>query len=152
MTLNRISYQETPAKLYELMLNIEAYLKKCGIPSSTIELIKIQASQINACGYCLDMHHKDALKAGASLERLYLLPAWKESPCYSPEEKAALNLTDVLTRLSLSSPEQIESAYNKMAEYYSKEEIANIVLVICQINSWNRIALTFGHEPGSYRV
>jgi len=151
MTLNRISYQEAPEKIYSLMLNIEAYLKKCGIPPSTIELIKTRASQINGCGYCLDMHHKVAIKAGESFERLYLLPAWEESPCYSEEEKAVLRLTDVLTKMNTSTPQQVEKAYDRIAQYYDKAQIANFVLAICQINSWNRIAITFGNVPGSYK-
>lgn len=148
----RITFQDAPKGLYELMRNIETYLKNCGIPHALLELIKTRASQINGCGYCLDMHHKDALKAGESFQRLYLLPAWKESPVYSEEEKAVLNLTDVLTELSRSTPEIIEKAYAKMIAYYSKDELANVVMAICQINSWNRMALTFGTVPGSYKV
>jgi AhpD family alkylhydroperoxidase len=151
MERTRISYQETPKGLYEVMLNTEKYLKECGIPHALIELIKTRASQINGCGYCIDMHHKDALKAGEHLERLYLLPAWEESPCYTENEKAVFNLTDVLTKISDSSPAVVENAYERMAEHYSKEQIANIVLAICQINSWNRIAISFGNIPGSYK-
>ncbi|MBT34086.1 MAG: carboxymuconolactone decarboxylase [Thalassobius sp.] len=151
MTLNRISYPETPKGLYEAMLNTEAYINNCGLSHTIIELIKTRASQINGCGYCLDMHHKDALHAGETLERLYLLPAWEEAPCYTAEEKAVLNLTDVLSKISESSPLQVEEAYNRIAKFFNKEEIANTVLAICQINSWNRIALSFGHVPGSYK-
>lgn len=146
--MERISYQDAPKGLYEAMRNIEKYLNESGISHKLFELIKTRASQINRCGYCLDMHHKDAIKAGETIERLYLLPAWKEAPCYTPEEKAVLNLTDTLTKISEND---VEEAYEAMAKYYSKEEIANIVLAICQINSWNRIAITFGNVPGSYK-
>lgn len=145
----RINFAELPDGLYPLMKNIEVYLKK-NISHPLIGLIKMRASQINGCGYCLDMHHKDATKAGETTQRLYLLPAWKESPVYSDEEKAVLNLTDTLTRISQKEPEDIEKAYQIMSKYYSKPEIANFVLAICQINSWNRIAITFGTVPGSY--
>ena len=148
----RITLQEAPKGLYDAMINIETYLKKCGIDHSLIELIKIRASQINGCGYCLDMHHKDALREGESIQRLYLLPAWKESPVYSEEEKVVLNLTEVLTTISESDPEVIAEAYDRVAAHYSKEQIANLVLAICQINSWNRIAITFGSVPGTYKV
>lgn len=151
MVKSRIEMQEIPASMYQLMANIEKYLKQCGIPMSLLELIKTRASQINKCGFCLDMHHKDALKEGETFQRLYLLPAWKESPCYTPEEKAVLHLTDILTNLSASEPEDVERAYDGMAEHYNKEQIANVVLAICQINSWNRIAITFGNIPGSYK-
>lgn len=151
MEKTRISYAETPAKLYELMLNTEHYLKECGIDHSLLELIKTRASQINKCGYCLDMHHKDALKAGESFDRLYLLPAWEESPQFTPEEKAVLRLTDTLTRVAYAGAADIEEAYAHIAKHYTKAEIANIVLTICQINSWNRISITFGNVPGSYK-
>ncbi|MBV6643444.1 MAG: carboxymuconolactone decarboxylase family protein [Cyclobacteriaceae bacterium] len=147
----RISYQESPQGLYKAMYAIENYLNGSGLTHTEIHLIKVRASQINGCGYCLDMHHKDALKAGETFDRLYLLPAWKESPCYTDEEKALLNLTDVLTRIADSTPEQVEQAYDRMAKYFDKEKIANTVLAICQINSWNRIAITFGNIPGSYQ-
>lgn len=152
MERTRISYQETPKGVYETMLNTEKYLREnSGISHVLIHLIKIRASQINGCGYCLDMHHKDALKAGESFERLYLLPAWEESPCYSEEEKAVLHFTDVLTGISGASAKKVEEAYERMAKHFSKAQTANIVLAICQINSWNRIAITFGNIPGSYK-
>jgi AhpD family alkylhydroperoxidase len=145
----RITFAELPDGLYPLMKNIEVYLKKT-IPHPMIGLIKMRASQINGCGYCLDMHHKDATKAGETVQRLYLLPAWKESPVYTDEEKAVLNLTDTLTKIAQKEPEEIADAYSIMARHFSKEDIANFVLAICQINSWNRIAITFGTVPGSY--
>ena len=146
--MERISFQEAPKGLYEVMQNVEKYLKECGIDHKLIHLIKTRASQINGCGYCLDMHHKDAIKAGESFDRLYLLPAWEEAPCYTVEEKAALHFTDALTKISESD---VDKAYERMAKFYSKEQIANITLAICQINSWNRIAITFGNIPGSYK-
>ena len=152
MNAQRISYEERPEGFYEAMYAIENYLAKCGLTKKEIHLIKVRASQINGCGYCLDMHHKDALKAGESIDRLYLLPAREESPCYTEEEKAILNLTDVLTKISEALPEQIEQAYDRMGKYFQKNKIANTVLAICQINSWNRIAITFGNVPGSYQI
>jgi AhpD family alkylhydroperoxidase len=145
----KITFAEVPDGFYPLMKNIEAYLKKT-ISHQMTHLIKIRASQINGCGYCLDMHHKDAIKAGETIQRLYLLPAWKESPVYSEEEKAVLNLTDTLTKISDKQPEEIDHAYAVMAKHFTKQEIANFILAICQINSWNRIAITFGTVPGSY--
>lgn len=147
----RISFSEVPQGLYATMQNTEKYIRGSGLAYSLIELVKIRASQINRCGYCLDMHHKDALKAGERMDRLYLLPAWEEAPCFSDEEKAALKLTEVLTQISTHTPHAIEDACNHAARYYSKEEIANLVLLICQINSWNRIAISFGTVPGTYQ-
>lgn len=132
------------------MLNTEKYLRQSGVAHSLLHLIKNRASQINGCGYCLDMHHKDAIRAGETYQRLYLLPAWQESPCYTEEEKAALHLTEVLTQIATYDIVAIEEAYYRMTRYYSNPEIANIVLAICQINSWNRIVITAGTVPGSY--
>ncbi len=148
----RITMEDTPPGLYAAMLNTEKYIKGCGLPHALIELIKIRASQINRCGYCLDMHHKDALKAGETFDRMYLLPAWEEAPCFTAEEKAVLHLTEVLTEISHHRIEVIEEAYERMTAFYGKAEIANVVLAICQINSWNRIAITAGNVPGSYQV
>jgi AhpD family alkylhydroperoxidase len=147
----RISLEETPEGLYATMLNTEKYLRKSGIPHSLLHLIKVRASQINGCGYCLDMHHKDALKAGETFQRLYLLPAWQESPCFTEEEKAVLHLTEVLTRIANFGVSAVEEAYHRMTRHYSNPEIANIVLAICQINSWNRIVITAGPVPRTYQ-
>lgn len=146
----RISYEEAPKGLFAAMLNVEKYVKQSGIAHSLLELIKVRASQINGCGYCLDMHHKDALKEGESFDRLYLLPAWEEARCYGDAEKAALHFTEVLTNIANQSSHDVEAAYERMAAYYSTQEIANIALAICQINSWNRIAISFGNIPGTY--
>lgn len=146
----RITFEEIPSGFYPLMQNIEAYLKK-SISHSMLHLIKVRASQINGCGFCLDMHHKDAIKAGEDFQRLYLLPAWKESPVYTDAEKAVLNLTDTLTKISEADPDEIAGAYATVARHFTKQEVANIILAICQINSWNRIAISFGTVPGSYR-
>ena len=148
----RIAYGEVPKGLFAAMSNTEKYLKECGLPVSLIQLIKIRASQINKCGYCLDMHHKDALRLGETFQRLYLLPAWEESPCFTEEEKAVLNLTERLTEISKHPVHEIAEAYNRISQYYSKAEVANIVLAITQINGWNRIAITFDNIPGSYNA
>lgn len=147
----RINHQDVSKGFFSGMFSSEKFLKESGLPHSLLELIKTRASQINRCGYCLDMHHKDALKAGETFDRLYLLPAWEEAPCFTAAEKAVLNLTDVLTLISDHRAHDIEAAYERMSTIYTKEEIANVVLAICQINAWNRIAISFGTTPGSYQ-
>jgi AhpD family alkylhydroperoxidase len=147
----RLSFQDVPAGWFELMQNIESYLKKSGISHQLLHLVKFRASQINGCGYCLDMHSKDAVKIGETPQRLFMLNAWKEAPVYSDAEKAALNLTDVLTKIHQADPEIIAEAYERAARHFTKVEIANIVMLINQINSWNRIAITFGTTPGTYK-
>jgi len=148
----RLSFQDVPAGWFDLMQSLETYLKKCGLSHQLLHLVKFRASQINGCGYCLDMHSKDAVKIGETPQRLYLLNAWQEAPVYSDAEKAVLNLTDTLTKIHEADPELIAEAFEKVAKHFSKGEIANIVMLINQINSWNRIAITFGAVPGSYKV
>lgn len=149
MSTERIRFTEAPAGMYEAMMNVEKYLKQSGLSPELVELIKVRVSQINGCGYCLDMHHKIAVQAGEKLERLYLLPAWEESPCYTEKEKATLHFVGILTDIS-NQKESVEQGYAKMETFFSRDEIANIILAICQINSWNRISIAFGSVPGSY--
>lgn len=131
------------------MYGVENYLKKAGIDKKLYHLVKVRASMINGCGYCIDMHTKEALNDGEELKRIYLTRVWREAPVYSDKEAAALHLTEALTRMAESD---LESAYEHVARHFSKEEIANLTLLICQINSWNRIAVTFGFVPGSYQI
>ena len=146
--MERITAKELPKGWYETMLKTEGYLKKAGIDQLIYHLVKFRASAINGCGYCLDMHAKEAVKDGETHQRLYLSRVWREATCFTPQEAAALHLTEALTGISHTHP---ESAFNHASEHFSKAEIANLVLLICQINSWNRIAITFGYEPGSYK-
>lgn len=146
--MERISQEQMPKGLYACMLNTEGYLKKAGIDPKIYHLVKIRASMINGCGYCIDMHTKEALKDGEDPKRLYLAGVWREAPCYSDKEKAALHFAEATTQVASSD---LESAYRHVASHFSPEEIANLTLLICQINSWNRIAITFGYEPGSYQ-
>jgi len=148
MTMERITAKELPKGWFDIMLNTEGYLKKAGIDQMIYHLVKFRASAINGCGYCMDMHAKEAAKDGETAQRLYLSQVWREATCFTPAEAAALHLTEALTAIGHSD---LESAYTHASEHFSKVEIANLVLLICQINSWNRIAITFGYEPGSYK-
>lgn len=148
----RLSYNDVQKGFFEGMFSTEKFLKQSGISPALIHLIKVRASQINGCGYCLDMHHKEAIKDGETFDRLYLLPAWSESPCFSEEEKAVINFTEVITLISERNSDAIEAAYDRVGNYFSKSEVADIILAITQINAWNRIAISFGNIPGSYEV
>lgn len=146
----RITFKEAPKEVYPLMQSIQTYLKK-SMDHRLELLIKVRASQINRCGFCLDMHHKDAINEGETFQRLYLLPAWRESPVYTDKERAALHLTETLTLIASKTDEEVESAYEWVAKYFSKEEIVNLIVAINQINAWNRLSITFGNVPGSYQ-
>lgn len=106
------------------------------------ELVKIRASQINGCANCLDMHTVFARESGETEQRLYLLPAWREAPCYTDRERAALGWTEALTRLSEGHTH--ESAYEALKVYFTEEEQVKLTLLINVINGWNRIAVGFG--------
>ena len=146
--MERISFREAPGKVYETMRATENYVRS-SVEPRLLELIKVRASQINGCAYCIDMHIKDALKAGETFQRLYSLDAWRETDYYTDKERAALKLTETLTLIAENH--MSDELYRELQDHFSKEEIANLTLAICQINSWNRLAIAFGTKPGSYQ-
>ena len=134
---------------YRAMAGLEAALAKSSVPAATRELVKMRSSQINGCAYCLDMHSKDARAAGETEERLYLLNAWREATVYTDAERAALALTEAITRISDAHvPAEIEAGAR---EHYDDEAYAALVFVIVAINAWNRLAITGHSEPGHYK-
>ena len=148
--MERISLNEAPQGMMQVVLNVEQYIAKSGIDKKLLHLMKIRASQINSCAYCLDMHIKEAIHAGETEQRLYSLPAWRETSYYSEKERTALAFAETLTRL----PEEQSSdhIHDELSKYFSKEEIAHLTLCIAQINTWNRIVRSFGPVPGTYTV
>lgn len=128
-------------KAMQAMLDFEQKMQGSGLEHSLVELVKTRASQINGCAYCLHMHTKDARKVGETEERLYLLDAWRESPLYSARERAALGWTDALTRLAEAGAP--DAAYEALKAAFTEEEMVKLTLLICAINSWNRINVGF---------
>ncbi|ODT44283.1 MAG: alkylhydroperoxidase [Methylobacterium sp. SCN 67-24] len=123
------------------LIALEATLKESGLEHSLIHLVKMRASQINGCAYCLHMHSADAMKEGESPARLFLLDAWHESALYSPRERAALAWTDTLTLVSQThAPDEV---YEEVQRHFSPEETVKLTMLIATINSWNRIAIGF---------
>lgn len=122
---------------------------KVGIASSIRELVKMRASQMNGCAFCLDMHTKDARAAGESEQRIYALSAWRETPFFNEAERAALALTEALT--DLSDHEHIDVAWEEAAEHFEEQGLAGLLLTIVAINGWNRIAIASRTEVGSYQ-
>ena len=137
----RLDHFKTNPNAFAPMLAMEEHIKGCGLEHSLVELVKMRASQINGCAYCLHMHATDARKNGESEERLYLLNAWRESPLYSSRERAALAWTEALTRVA--DTHAPDADYEAMALEFSPEEQINLTLLITQINAWNRIAIGF---------
>jgi AhpD family alkylhydroperoxidase len=130
------------------MSSLEAYVRESGLEKSLLELVKIRASQINSCAYCLDMHTKDARAAGESEQRLYALTAWRETPFYTDRERAALLWTETLTRLSQNDvPDEV---FEEVRGQFSEEELVNLSMAVVAINGWNRLAVGFRSVPGTY--
>jgi AhpD family alkylhydroperoxidase len=131
------------------MSQLERSVRTCGLEASLLELIKIRASQINGCAYCIDMHTKDARAAGESEQRIYLLSAWHEAPFYSDRERAALEWTEALTLIAENHvPDDI---YQRVKPHFTDEELVNLTLAVSTINAWNRFAISFRSEPGTYQ-
>jgi AhpD family alkylhydroperoxidase len=141
----RLNYVATAPKLMQAMLNLEKAVVSSGLEHSLIELVKTRASQINGCGYCIDMHTRDARKAGETEARLYLLDAWREVPHYTPRERAALAWTEALTLIA--STHAPDADYEGLKPHFTDEEIVKLSLLIVTINGWNRLAIGFRNVP-----
>ncbi len=144
----RIAYREIATDGYRAMLGLETYVQRCGLEHSLLDLVKVRASQINGCAYCLDMHTKDARARGESEQRLYLLDAWRESPFYTDRERAALAWTEAVTRIS--EGHAADSDYDMARRAFSEKELADLTLAIVAINGWNRLAISFRAVAGTY--
>ncbi|MGN6147284.1 MAG: carboxymuconolactone decarboxylase family protein [Rhizomicrobium sp.] len=121
------------------MRDMEKYLHECGLEASLIHLVKMRASQINGCSYCLNMHSQEARKGGETEQRLYVLDAWHETELFSARERAALAWTEALTLISQThAPDDV---YGEVNAQFSDAEIANLTLLIGTINLWNRLAI-----------
>lgn len=135
----RINISKVEPAAYQAMLEMEKYAQSIDLPILLKEMIKIRVSQINACAYCLDMHTEEALAAGENVRRIFALSAWKESHLFSPAEKAVLRLTEEVTLVSATGIS--EEALESLRSFYSEKEIAQIIMQVIVINSWNRIAI-----------
>jgi AhpD family alkylhydroperoxidase len=137
----RMNYVKAAPEVYQGLLALQAVVDKSGLEKPLLELVKIRASQINKCAYCLHMHTRDARKLGESEERIYLLEAWRESPLYTERERAALAWTEALTLLpGHGAPDDV---YAGLTAQFSEPEIVNLTLAIGAINMWNRFGVGF---------
>jgi len=145
----RIDFFHDYGQLVKPLRDIETYLRGCGLDSRLLHLIKMRASQINGCAYCLDMHSKDARAEGESEQRLYALDAWRETPFYSERERAALAWTEAVTRVAEGHVP--DSVYETVRSQFSEAELMSLTLAITNINAWNRLAIALRSVPGSYQ-
>lgn len=146
----RLNYAEIDPKALKAMLELEKYVQESGLEHSLYELVKTRASQINGCAYCIDMHTKDARNAGETEQRLYALNAWRETPFYTPRERAALEWTEALTLIS--EKEISDELYSRMSQYFNEKERIALTMAIVAINGWNRLAISFRTVPGTYQT
>jgi AhpD family alkylhydroperoxidase len=135
---------------FRAMMGLAAPIKTSGLEASLIHLVHMRASQLNGCGYCLDMHAKDARAAGETEQRLYVLPAWREAPFYSERERAALAWTEAVT--TLTDGHVPDEVYSQAAAAFTEIELVALTLAVVQINGWNRINVAFNVLPGTYQV
>lgn len=145
----RLDYQKAFPEGYQGMLHLEAIIRRSGIEPSLYELVKIRASQLNGCAFCIDMHTKDARAKGETEQRIYALSAWHEAPFFTERERAALAWTEAIT--NIQNGHAPEEAFNEARLQFGEEELAKLTFAITQINSWNRIAIAFRSEVGKYQ-
>lgn len=149
MDFRRLNYYKVRPEAMRAMRGLGQYQAQGAIEHSLLELVKTRASQINHCGFCIDMHTRDARRAGETEQRLYGLSTWRDAPFYSDRERAALAWTEALTSVADSHVD--DALYAATREHFSEEELVDLTMAIVTINGWNRIAHAFGAIPGSYR-
>lgn len=146
----RLRYSAVAPQGIAALLGIESYVRSVGLEHTLLHLLKTRASQINRCAYCIDMHTKDARAGGETEQRLYALSAWRETPFFSGRERAGLAWTEAITLISHGSVP--DALYEEARRHFSEKELVDLTLGIIAINGWNRLAIAFRTEPGTYRV
>jgi AhpD family alkylhydroperoxidase len=145
----RIDFTRVSPQSLKPLFALGAQIEASGLEHSLLELVKMRASQINGCAYCIDMHTKDARAAGETEQRLYLLDAWREAPLYTERERAALAWTEAVTLVA--DGHVPDDAYEEASNNFTEDELVSLTLAIVAVNSWNRLNIAFRMEAGSYR-
>ncbi|HEX8982281.1 MAG TPA: carboxymuconolactone decarboxylase family protein [Ktedonobacterales bacterium] len=144
----RLNYGKAAPNAVRAMSALERYVDNCGLEASLLDLVKLRASQVNGCAYCVDMHYLDARARGETEQRLSLLVVWEESPFFTERERAALLWTEKVTLISVDRvPDEV---YEQVRPHFTEEELVNLTLAISTINAWNRFCIPFRSEPGHY--
>src|SRR6187399_2990459 len=144
----RIDVMHVSPGIVQSMLGLERQVRQAGFDSKMLDLVRMRASQINGCAYCLDMHSKDARANGETEQRLYGLEAWRETPYYSARERAALEWTEALTLITEGHvPDEV---YDRVRQEFSEDELAHLSLAVVAINGWNRLNIAARTVPGDY--
>ncbi len=135
--------------VYEAMDALDRYLSTCALEEPLLHLVRLRASQINGCAYCIDMHWKDLRAAGENEQRLYSLDAWRECPYYTDRERAALAWTEAVTLVT--DGHVPDSVYEEVRPHFTDKELADLTLAVAAINAWNRLNIAARMEPGTYQ-
>src|SRR5512135_3168022 len=144
-----LSYSKVAPEGTDMIRKLERYVRGSGLEPDLLELVKLLASQINGCAYCIDMHTKDARSQGESEQRLYGVSAWREAPFYNERERAALAWTEAVTRIS--DGQVSDDLYQEVRRHFPEKELVDLTLAVVAINGWNRLAISFRTVPGSYQ-
>lgn len=145
----RIAAAHVAPEAYKIMYQFEKYAKTTGLDPKLIELVKVRASQINGCAFCLDMHTKDARALGETEQRIYCLNAWREAPFYSDAERAAIELTEAVTMIATQRVS--DELYHRVRQYFGEKQYVDLIILINTINSWNRLSIAMNSVPGDYK-
>ena len=145
----RLDFRKAPPAALKAVQGLEEYLAHCSLEPGLLHLIKMRASQINGCAYCIDMHSKDLRAAGETEQRIYALDAWRETPFFDDRERAALAWTEAVTLVAGEHvPDQV---FEQAREYFQETELMDLTLAVATINLWNRIAISLRAVPGHYK-
>lgn len=148
--MTRLNYMQASPADIQALFGFSTHVNESGLEHKLLDLVKLRASQINGCAYCIDMHTKDARAEGETEQRLYLLNAWREAAhLYNERERAALALTEAMTRLT--DGQVPDDAYEAARSQFQDAELVKLVLAITMINTWNRLNITFRLEAGDYQ-
>jgi AhpD family alkylhydroperoxidase len=134
---------------YDALHRLSEAVKASGLEPSLLELVKMRASQVNGCAYCIDMHSKDARAAGETEQRLYALSAWRETPFFTDRERAALAVTEAVTLIAGSHA--LSTVLDDAESHFTAEELSRLLYAVIEINAWNRLGIATGMAPGSYQ-
>jgi AhpD family alkylhydroperoxidase len=146
----RIDYMTVAPEAFKAILSVERYARNSGLEKSLLYLIKLRASYMNGCAYCVDMHTKEARHVGETEQRVYAIPVWRETPFFTARERAALLWTESVTDIGRSGVS--DETYDEVRAQFTEIELVNLTMAIVAINAWNRMAISFRSEVGSFQV
>ena len=145
----RLDYHQFNLEPFQALLSMEKYIAGCGLEHKFVHLLKLRASQINGCAYCIDMHSIDARACGETEQRLYALDAWRETPFFDDRERAALAWVEAITLVAQTHVP--DSVYDEVRKHFTEQQIVDLTYIAATINAWNRLAVSLRAMPGNYR-